>query len=109
MKIQPDTYLIACGLTPMLKKYEMFGWKTDPATGKQKETLSKYGIAYSRVKYKGQASLLIQTILKRNNDGLASPKQIQVLISHGYSMGRIKYLTMRGANKIISNYSIIGK
>ena len=106
MKIQADTYLVACGCAPMLKKYEMAGWKTDPVSGKQKETLAKFGIAYARVKYKGQASMIISLIFKREKDNLATPKQIQVLLAHGYAMGKIKYLTVRGASRIISSYRI---
>lgn len=107
MKIQADVYLTACGLPPMPKKYEMSGWKCDPITEKQKDTLEKYGIAYARVKYKGQASMIISLILKRNEDRLATPKQIQVLLKSGYSMGRIKLLSIRGASKIISEQRLL--
>lgn len=107
MKIQADVYLTACGLPPMPKKYEMSGWKCDPISDKQKETLEKYGIAYARVKYKGQASMIIGLILKRNDERLATPRQIQVLLKNGYAMGRIKLLSVKGASKIISEHRLL--
>jgi len=85
----------------------MNGWKCDPVTDKQKETLDRYGIAYARVKYKGQASMIISLILKRNEERMATPRQIQVLLKNGYSMGRIKLLTVRGASKIISEHCLL--
>ena len=105
MKIQPDTYLTACGLAPMPKKTELNGWRNDDITEKQKATLDKYGIAYARIKYKGQASLIINIIFKREEENKATPKQIQILLKNGYSIGRIHLLTKRGASKIISGYS----
>lgn len=104
MKIQADVYLTACGYPPMPKKYEFSGWKTEPITNKQKTMLERYGVAYSRVKYKGQASMIIDLIFKRNEEGLATPKQIQVLLKNGYSFGKVKRLTVKGASKIISEF-----
>lgn len=104
MKIQADVYLTTLGYSPMLHKFEMDGWKRDPITEKQKELLEKYGIAYARVKYKGQASMIIDVIFERNQKKLATPKQIQVLLKHNYTMGKIKYLTKEGAGRIISKY-----
>ena len=107
MKIQADVYLTACGYPPMPRKWDFEGWRTDPITDKQKKTLDGYGIAYSRVKYKGQASMIISIISKRSAKTLATPKQIQVLLKQGYSMGRIKLLTVKGASKIIHKYNSI--
>ena len=51
--------------------------------------------------------MIISLILKRNDDHMATPKQIQVLLAHGYSMGKVKYLTIRGASKIISEQRLL--
>ena len=104
MKIQADVYLTTLGYAPMLQKLEMRGWRKDPVTAKQKETLDKYGIAYARVKYKGQASMLIDIIFERDSQRLATPKQIQLLLKCGYTSGKIKYLTRQGACKLIGKY-----
>jgi len=106
MKIQPDTYLTTLGYAPLPKKYDMAGWMQDFATPKQKAELSKFNIAYTRVKYKGQASLLLSIIYRRANQGLATPKQIQVLLQNGYKSGHIRQLTVKGASKIICKYII---
>jgi len=106
MKIQPDTYLTALGYAPMPKKMEMSGWKQEPITEKQKTQLEKYGVAYTRIKYKGQASLILGIIFKRGDQNMATPKQIQMLLQHGYASGHIKRLTLKGASKIISEMLI---
>ena len=102
MKINPNTYLVAIGFDALPKKMEMTGWKQDEITPKQKATLDKYGIQYAHIKYKGQASMLISILTKRANDNMATPKQIQMLLNHGYASGHIKRLTVKGAAKIIS-------
>lgn len=107
MKIQADVYLTACGHAPMPKKDQLVGWKADVITDKQKATLDKYGIAYARIKYKGQASMIISLIFKRDEGHLATPRQIQILLANGYAIGRIKRLTVKGASRIISQYPTI--
>ena len=102
MKIEPNTYLVALGFEPLPKKAEMTGWKTESVTDKQKALLEKYGVAYAHIYYKGQASMLISIITKRMNEHMATPKQIQMLLSKGYASGHIKRLTMKGASKIIN-------
>lgn len=104
MKIQADVYLTTLGYPPMPKKYELSGWRAQPVTEKQKAMLEKYGIAYARVKYKGQASQIIGIITDRCANNLATPKQIQILLKNNYAMGRIKNLTIHGASKIIAKY-----
>ena len=102
-KIQPNTFLIAIGMAPMPTKYDLFGWREEPATEKQKKELEKFGIAYSTIRYKGQASMVLQTIYKREADGLATPKQIQLLLEKGYKGNRLRYLTVIGASRIIKD------
>lgn len=102
MKIQADVYLTTCGEAPLLKKWELKGWQADKITDKQKAMLEQYGIAYARVKYKGQASMLISLIIERNKCNLATPKQIQVLLQKGYAPSKIKKLTNRGASMVIA-------
>ena len=104
MKIQADVYLTTLGEPPLPNKWDLFGWRAESITQKQKSTLEEYGVAYSRVKYKGQASMLIQLIFNRAKNGLATPKQIQVLLKNGYTSARIAKLTKRGASRIISRY-----
>ena len=106
MKINPNTLLVALGYSPLPKKAEMTGWKQDLITDKQKALLEKYGVAYAQIKYKGQASMIISIVTKRMNEDMATPKQIQMLLSKGYASGHIKRLTKEGASKIIARLII---
>ena len=100
-KIQPNVYLIAIGRLPLPTKYELAGWKEDPTTDKQKKELDKYGIAYSTIRYKGQASMVLQVIYDRAKYNLATPKPIQLLLEKGYKGNRMQYLTVQGASRVI--------
>jgi len=104
MKIQADVYLTTLGLPPMPKRNELSGWERDYVTDKQKYVLDKHGIAYARVKYKGQASKIIQVIYDRDSKGLPSPKQIQVLLKHGYEILEIQKMTRREASIVIAKF-----
>lgn len=103
MKIQADVFLTTLGYPPMPKRNELSGWERDPVTDKQKNILDKHGIAYARVKYKGQASSIIEIIFKRDSKGLPSPKQIQILLKNGYDIAEIQGMTRREASKIIAS------
>ena len=56
-----------------------FGKGKDGITEKQKSFLHSLGLNVVGVKYKAQASILIDTCLKRKELGLASIKQLQFI------------------------------
>jgi hypothetical protein len=101
MKIEVGEYLIACGAKPLPKKYQLDGWRQQVITEKQKELLGKNGIAYSRIKYKGQASIVIDILLERKQAGLCSPKQIKVLLDNGYGPDDLQHMSIKTASRII--------
>lgn len=55
-----------------------------PPSEKQLQLLEKRGINPDTITCAGQASLLIDRLIKRQNEGLATPKQIRFLESKGF-------------------------
>lgn len=62
----------------------MFIWEYRDATDKQRETIEKFGIDASGIETAGQASALIETLIKRKENGLATAKQIRCLEKYGF-------------------------
>lgn len=61
----------------------LFGANRDGVTDKQKTFLRQLGIGTTGLKYKGQASKVIDYALTRKNNGLATPGQMRALVKHG--------------------------
>ncbi len=79
----PLNWLECIGDTEGADHAPIYAWEGDPMTEKQKLTLIKNGIEAEEVT-KGMASLIIANIIKRCDLGLATPKQMGVLIRAGY-------------------------
>lgn len=107
MKLQAETYLMVCGLYSLPKKNDLSGWQTQPVTEKQKEYLNNVGLGYSRIKYKGQASIVIDAYTVRRNAKMATPKQLAVLLSNGVPITDVTTLTIKQASdKIRSLFQV---
>ena len=61
-----------------------FGWEYDEPTPKQLQYLARCGIAADAVITKGLACVLIDKLIRRQNAGLSTPKQIRFLQQYGY-------------------------
>lgn len=61
-----------------------YDWEKQPISDKQKACLEKYGIDYLNIQTKGEASVLLDILLRRQRENLASPKQIKKLESYGF-------------------------
>lgn len=61
-----------------------FGWEMAPASDKQIKALEKYGIFPDEIDNAGKASLLLDRLNKRREEGLTTPKQIRFLESRGF-------------------------
>lgn len=61
-----------------------FGYEMSPASQKQLQALEKFGIFPDEVDNAGKASLLLERLQKRKNEGLTTPKQIRFLESRGF-------------------------
>ena len=60
------------------------GWHGDPATGKQKDILSKFGVDPRTITCKGQAGALLDKLFLRRDLGLASARQVLWLRKLGH-------------------------
>ena len=61
-----------------------FGWEFDEPTPKQLFYLNRCGIATDAVTCKGMASVIIDKLIRRQNAGLSTPKQIRLLNQYGF-------------------------
>ena len=61
-----------------------FGSDMGPVTDKQKALLEKYGIFPDEIECQGKASLLLNRLHKRREEGLTTPKQIRFLEGKGF-------------------------
>lgn len=61
-----------------------FGWEAGPPTEQQTSALEKLGILPDAVESAGKASLLLDRLHKRRDEGLTTPKQIRCLEKCGF-------------------------
>lgn len=61
-----------------------FGWEIMPPSDKQKTALEKMGIFADEIQCAGEASLLLDRLRKRRQEGLTTPKQIRLLERYGF-------------------------
>lgn len=83
-----------------------FGWECAPASDKQIAALEKLGIYPDEIDNAGKASLLLDRISKRRDEGLTTPKQIRFLEGKGFvHVGAWRF---EDANKMINRISAQG-
>lgn len=61
-----------------------FGWEMAPPSDKQKQELEKRGILPDEIDNAGKANLILDRLHKRQEEGLATPKQIRCLEKYGF-------------------------
>ena len=62
-----------------------FGWEAGPPSEQQTAALEKQGILPDAVESAGKASLLLDRLHKRRDEGLTTPKQIRCLEKYGFA------------------------
>jgi len=62
-----------------------FGWEAGPPSAQQTAALEKLGILPDAVESAGKASLLLDRLNKRRDEGLTTPKQIRCLEKYGFA------------------------
>jgi hypothetical protein len=68
-----------------LEEYEpIMPWQEAPASQKQLDTLARFGFDAARIPNRGFASMLLDKIIRRSRENLATPKQIKLLERYGY-------------------------
>ena len=97
--IDPLQFEMSIGAEDLAGYVPSFGWEAAPPTEKQKELLEKRGIDSESVECKGKASMIINRLLKRQEEGLATPKQIRLLERYGFP--HVGEWTFEAANRMI--------
>lgn len=83
-----------------------FGYERQPVTEKSGNALEKRGIDPSAVNSEGMAEKILKICEKRQNAGLATPKQIRCLERYGFK--HVGTWTFDDANKMISRIAAQG-
>ena len=78
----------------------VFAWEMAPASNAQIKALEDAGIATCEIDNCGKASLLLNRLAKRRNEGLSTPKQIRQLEQRGFR--RVGEWTKEEATNMIS-------
>ena len=81
--IDPLQYFVSVSDMDLADYEPSFAWESQEATEKQIRTLENFGINPTGI-CKGQASLIIDRLINRRKQGLATPKQIGCLERFGY-------------------------
>ena len=61
-----------------------FAWEMAPPSQKQLQFLEKRGIFAESVENMGKARMLIDRLIRRQDEGLSTPKQIRCLERYGF-------------------------
>ena len=101
--IDPLAFEIA---VPSLSDYEpSFGWECEPATEGQQKVLANFGLDATSYT-KGKAKITIDSLIRRREKGLATPKQIALLVKKGFK--RVDEWSFEEASKMIARYAAVG-
>jgi superfamily II DNA or RNA helicase len=88
-----------------LQEYEpTFKWEMEEPTEKQIAAIEKFGINPTDVTSKGYASMLLDKLVKRSQNGYSTPKQIRLLEQKGFT--RVGEWTFNEATKMIRRLAV---
>lgn len=82
--VDPIQYAFSIAAEDLANYEPTFAWEMGPASEKQLEYLEKQGIHSAAVTSSGMASTLIDKLISRKAEGLATPKQIRLLERYGF-------------------------
>lgn len=83
-----------------------FAWEIAPASERQVSALEKFGIFPEAVECAGKASMLLDRLGKRRDEGLTTPKQIRLLEGRGFR--RVGTWRFDEASAMISRIAALG-
>ena len=83
-----------------------FAWEMAPVSEPQKAALERAGIYPDEVECSGKASLILDKLSKRKDEGLASPRQIRQLEGRGFK--HVGEWSGEDANNMISRIAALG-
>ena len=102
--VDPLQYAMSIAAEDLASYVPTFAWEMGPPTEKQLKFLEKRGILADSVDNMGKASLLIDRLIRRHDEGLSTPKQIRCLERYGFQ--QVGTWTFEQANKMISRLSM---
>ena len=82
--VDPLQYAMSIQAQELESYVPAFGWEAGPPTEQQATALEKLGILPDAVESAGKASLLLDRLHKRRDEGLTTPKQIRCLEKYGF-------------------------
>ena len=98
--VDPIQYALSIAAEDLTSYAPTFAWETAPPTDKQLTFLEHRGIYPESVQNAGLASLLIDRLKRRQDLGLATPKQIRCLERYGFR--KVGTWTFSDASSLIS-------
>jgi len=98
--VDPIQYALSIAAEDLTNYVPSFDWEALPPTQKQLEFLERKGIFTDAVRNSGMASLLIDRLRRRQEEGLATPKQIRCLERYGFR--QVGTWMFEDANRMIS-------
>ena len=105
MLVDPLLFASAIKSDELLTYRPAWPWEQESPTQKQIETLKNRGINTNRIKTKGQASILLKELFRRQDNNLCTPKQMRVLQNMGFS--KVSDWTFEKAGKEIDTVFVM--
>ena len=104
--VDPIQYAFSIAAEDLAYYEPSFGWQCGPPSEKQLRFLEGRGIDPAAVENAGMASLLIDRLIKRQDEGLSTPKQIRLLERYGFQ--HVGMWSFEAASKMVSRISNAG-
>lgn len=82
--VDPLQYAMSIAAEDLASYVPTFAWEMAPPTEKQLKMLEKRGVFPESVENMGKARLLIDRLIRRQEEGLSTPKQIRCLERYGF-------------------------
>lgn len=98
--VDPMQYALSIAAEDLANYEPVYEWEMAPATEKQLKLLEKRGIFPDEVANAGMAARLIDHLMARQQEGLATPKQIRLLERKGFR--HVGTWTFDAASRVIS-------
>lgn len=98
--VDPLQYAFSIADESIINYEPSFAWEKKPATEKQLELISAWGLDVSSVDSVGKASAIITALHERKKKNLATPKQIRLLENKGFK--QVGTWTFKEASDMIS-------
>lgn len=104
--VDPLQYAMSIAAEDLTNYVPTFAWEMAPPSEKQLQFLEKRGISADSVENAGKAKLLIDRLIRRQEEGLATPKQIRLLERYGFR--QVGTWQFDSASKMISRLAMNG-